>query len=80
MGIRAVFSLIFMDIDNFKRVVDGEGHLNGSRTTAGSGEKIRGCLVEDAFAVAYGGMSSWWCCRIPITFRLLKLHARFEIP
>ena len=54
-GHKGSFSLIFMDIDNFKRVVDGEGHLNGSRTLREVGEKIRGCLVEDAFAVAYGG-------------------------
>ena len=49
------FSLIFMDIDDFKSVVDTEGHLNGSRTLREVAQKIRQCLTENAFAVAYGG-------------------------
>lgn len=49
------FSLIFMDIDNFKRVVDSEGHLNGSRTLREIAQRIQGCLSGASFAVAYGG-------------------------
>ena len=54
-GNKECFSLVFMDIDNFKAVVDREGHLNGSRTLREVAQKIRGCLGDDAFAVAYGG-------------------------
>ena len=49
------FSLIFMDIDDFKTVVDTEGHLNGSRTLREVAQKIQGCLGEPSFAIAYGG-------------------------
>jgi diguanylate cyclase (GGDEF)-like protein len=49
------FSLIFMDIDNFKTVVDREGHLNGSRTLREVAQTIQGCLGDACFAVAYGG-------------------------
>ena len=49
------FSLIFMDIDDFKTVVDTEGHLNGSRTLREVAQKIQGCLKDSSFAVAYGG-------------------------
>ena len=40
------FSLIFMDIDNFKRVVDTHGHLNGSRALAEVAQTINGCILE----------------------------------
>ncbi|WP_187149348.1 sensor domain-containing diguanylate cyclase [Desulforapulum autotrophicum] len=49
------FSLVFLDMDNFKHVVDTHGHLNGSQalkevsTTLGEG------LNTPAFGVAYGG-------------------------
>lgn len=49
------FSLIFIDVDNFKTVVDAEGHLNGSRTLKEIAQKIKKCLKKGAFAVAYGG-------------------------
>jgi diguanylate cyclase (GGDEF)-like protein len=49
------FSLIFMDIDNFKTVVDTEGHLNGSRALREVAQTIKGCLDDSAFAIAYGG-------------------------
>ena len=52
---RGCFSLIFMDIDDFKTVVDTEGHLNGSRTLREIAQKIQGCLGGPSFAVAYGG-------------------------
>jgi diguanylate cyclase (GGDEF)-like protein len=49
------FSLIFLDIDNFKHVVDTHGHLNGSRALAEVAQTIVACLVPPAYGVAYGG-------------------------
>jgi diguanylate cyclase (GGDEF)-like protein/PAS domain S-box-containing protein len=49
------FSLIFMDMDNFKKVVDTFGHLNGSRALQEVAETIRSCLDDPSFGVAYGG-------------------------
>ena len=48
-------SVIFMDLDNFKKVVDTFGHLNGSRTIKEIGETIRDSIEKPAFAVAYAG-------------------------
>lgn len=52
---REPFSLIFMDIDHFKKVVDTYGHLKGSQAIQEVARTIRECLVEPAFGVAYGG-------------------------
>jgi diguanylate cyclase (GGDEF)-like protein/PAS domain S-box-containing protein len=49
------FSLVFMDMDNFKQVVDTHGHLNGSQALAEVAGTIKASLVEPAFGVAYGG-------------------------
>ena len=49
------FSLVFMDIDNFKRVVDTYGHLKGSEALQEVAGTIRQCLDEPAYGVAYGG-------------------------
>jgi diguanylate cyclase (GGDEF)-like protein len=49
------FSLIFMDIDNFKHVVDTHGHLNGSRALVEVAQTIQSCLDFPAYGVAYGG-------------------------
>jgi diguanylate cyclase (GGDEF)-like protein len=49
------FSLIFLDIDNFKRVVDTHGHLNGSKALAEVAGTIKSCLLAPAYGVAYGG-------------------------
>lgn len=49
------FSLVFMDIDNFKQVVDTNGHLNASRTLREIAATIRATLEEPAYGVAYGG-------------------------
>jgi len=49
------FSLIFMDIDQFKKVVDTYGHLKGSQAIQEVARTIRECLAEPAFGVAYGG-------------------------
>lgn len=49
------FSLIFMDLDNFKQVVDTYGHLNASKAIQEVGATIRSVLSEPAYAVAYAG-------------------------
>jgi diguanylate cyclase (GGDEF)-like protein len=49
------FSLLFLDIDNFKRVVDTHGHLNGTQTLQEVAATIRQCASAPAFGVSYGG-------------------------
>jgi diguanylate cyclase (GGDEF)-like protein/PAS domain S-box-containing protein len=49
------FSLIFMDMDNFKRVVDTHGHLNGSQALREVARTIRASIRKPCFGVAYGG-------------------------
>jgi len=49
------FSLIFMDIDNFKKVVDTYGHLNGSQAIQEVAATIRHSIADPAYGVAYGG-------------------------
>lgn len=48
-------SVIFMDIDDFKCVVDSYGHLNGSRTIAELADVVRSVLPDGTYAVSYGG-------------------------
>ena len=50
-----VFSVLFIDLDNFKQVVDTFGHLNGSLAIKEVAATIRQCLQEPAFAVSYAG-------------------------
>ncbi|MGD9137075.1 MAG: diguanylate cyclase [Desulfobacterales bacterium] len=52
---RSMVSVIFMDLDRFKNVVDTYGHLNGSRTIKEVAHCIRETLPEPAYAVAYAG-------------------------
>jgi diguanylate cyclase (GGDEF)-like protein len=49
------FSLVFMDIDNFKQVVDTHGHLNASNALQEIAGTIRATLPAPAYGVAYGG-------------------------
>ena len=49
------FSLVFMDIDNFKQVVDTNGHLNGSYAIQEVATTISNTLESPAYAVAYAG-------------------------
>jgi diguanylate cyclase (GGDEF)-like protein len=48
-------ALIFMDLDNFKQVVDAHGHLNGSQAIKEVANTIDQVLIPPAFAVAYAG-------------------------
>jgi diguanylate cyclase (GGDEF)-like protein len=48
-------SLIFIDLDFFKRVNDTRGHLIGSRTLAEIGQLIRGNIRKVCKAARYGG-------------------------
>ncbi len=52
---RSPVSLIFMDLDDFKRVVDTHGHLNGSRAIQEIAATIDDVLEKPAYAVAYAG-------------------------
>lgn len=49
------FALLFMDIDNFKCVVDTCGHLNGSRALREIAETIMESISKPCYGVAYGG-------------------------
>src|SRR4029453_3777412 len=51
----AAFSILFLDLDRFKRLVDARGHLNGSRAIQEGAASIRSCLEHPAWAVAYAG-------------------------
>ncbi len=51
----AHFSLIFIDIDNFKKTVDAYGHLNGSLVIHEVAQTILSTLHDPAFGVSYGG-------------------------
>ncbi len=48
-------SLVFMDIDNFKYVVDNNGHLQGSQAIAEVAATIKELISDPAYAVSYGG-------------------------
>jgi len=48
-------SLIFLDLDHFKKIVDTHGHINGSRAIRKVASTIGNCLQEPAFAVAWAG-------------------------
>jgi diguanylate cyclase (GGDEF)-like protein len=54
-SVRSPVSLIFMDVDNFKHVVDTYGHLKGSQVLHEIAGTIMGCIQDPAFGVAYGG-------------------------
>ncbi len=49
------FSLIFLDLDNFKRVVDTYGHSNGSQVIQEVAGTIQDLIRPPAFGVSYGG-------------------------
>jgi diguanylate cyclase (GGDEF)-like protein len=49
------FSVVFLDLDNFKMVVDTHGHLRGSKVLAQVARVISGVLGPDDSLVRYGG-------------------------
>lgn len=52
---RKPFSLVFLDMDNFKHIVDTYGHLNGSQALKEVAETFKKVVTEPSFGVAYGG-------------------------
>ena len=48
-------SLLFLDLDHFKRINDAHGHLVGSRVLAEVGRVLRGCVRDIDSAARYGG-------------------------
>jgi diguanylate cyclase (GGDEF)-like protein len=48
-------TVVFIDIDNFKKVVDGYGHLHGSSTIAELAEVVMALLPPGSYGVSYGG-------------------------
>lgn len=48
-------SILFMDMDDFKSVVDAHGHLNGSRAIKEVARTIRDAIEPPSYAVAYAG-------------------------
>jgi diguanylate cyclase (GGDEF)-like protein len=49
------FSVVFLDLDNFKTVVDTHGHLRGTRVLAQVARVIHEALGPDDALVRYGG-------------------------
>ena len=49
------FAVVFVDIDNFKTVVDLHGHLLGTKMLKQLGQTITDCLFEKDILVKYGG-------------------------
>jgi diguanylate cyclase (GGDEF)-like protein len=49
------FSVVFLDLDNFKTVVDTHGHLRGTRVLAQVARVINEVLGSDDALVRYGG-------------------------
>jgi diguanylate cyclase (GGDEF)-like protein len=52
---RSGISLIFMDLDNFKQIVDAHGHLYGSQVIKEVATTIDKALTPPAYGVAYAG-------------------------
>ncbi len=52
---RNFFSVLFMDLDFFKRVNDNFGHLVGTRVLVEAGQVLRACVRETDTVVRYGG-------------------------
>jgi diguanylate cyclase (GGDEF)-like protein len=55
IGRGGTLSLVIFDLDNFKAVVDGYGHLVGSRTIAQIGRTVAGIIRPGDVAARFGG-------------------------
>ena len=53
--INGSFAVVFVDIDNFKTVVDTHGHLAGSQALMEIGQTMKGCLSKKDILIKYGG-------------------------
>lgn len=49
------FSLLMLDLDNFKRINDTHGHLTGDRVLVAFAQKCKGMLRGDDIIARYGG-------------------------
>jgi diguanylate cyclase (GGDEF)-like protein len=49
------FAIIFVDIDNFKEIVDTYGHLNGSQLLKEIGHTMAACIGKKDILIKYGG-------------------------
>jgi len=74
---RTTVSVLFIDLDHFKRVVDTRGHPNGSRAIREVAATIRACLVPPSWAVAYAGDE--FVVVLPRTSRAAALEKAHEI-
>lgn len=52
---RSRFAVAFVDVDDFKDVVDRHGHLAGSQILREIGETMASCLSDDDILIKYGG-------------------------
>ena len=52
---QVAFSLLMMDVDNFKQINDTHGHVQGDRILSEIAEKIKECIRDEDFAARYGG-------------------------
>lgn len=51
----APFSILFMDVDHFKKVNDSYGHVTGSQILIEIGRVIKRCVRQTDFGFRYGG-------------------------
>ena len=49
------FAIIFVDIDNFKEIVDTYGHISGSQVLKEVGQTMSSCIGKKDIPVKYGG-------------------------
>jgi diguanylate cyclase (GGDEF)-like protein len=54
-GLPAPFALLFIDLDDFKRVNDTCGHAAGDRLLQAIGERLHGCMRDGDLAARIGG-------------------------
>ena len=59
------FSVIAMDVDDFKQINDNHGHHAGDQTLINIVALVRSHIREIDLVPAGVATSSWWCCPIP---------------